>query len=81
MGGGGHYQPPLGKFVAPKIAGRGAAVAIGACYWFFLGYRIYQDGGHHFLHKHAWEDPRIIKYLDEVDAKYGTRLGLDNMHH
>jgi hypothetical protein len=79
--GGGAYIPPLGRFNPPSIKGKGFAVAIGACYWFFLGYRAYHDGGHHFLHKHAWEEPRIIKYLDEVDAKYGTRLGIDNMHH
>lgn len=67
-------------FVRPVVRGRSIAIAIGTVYWCFLGYRMYNDGGHHFLHHHAWDDPRVIKYLDSVDKKYpGSRLGLDNM--
>jgi hypothetical protein len=36
-------------FQPPKIKFRGVAAGIGAVYWFFLGYRIYHDGGHHFV--------------------------------
>ncbi|KAI8902166.1 hypothetical protein BC833DRAFT_616980 [Globomyces pollinis-pini] len=63
------------------IKGRGVTIAIGACYWFFLGNRIYQDGGHHFLHQHAWERPEVLAHLEKVDKKFGTRYALDNMHH
>jgi hypothetical protein len=65
----------------PMIKGRRLAQVIGACYWFFLGYRIYQDGGHYFLHKHSWEEPKVIEYLEKVDKKFGTRYAIDNMHH
>jgi hypothetical protein len=69
------------QFIAPVIKGRQAAKLIGATYFFFLGYRCYHDGGHHFLHQHPWEQPKHLEYLDKVDKKYGTRYGLDNMHH
>lgn len=51
-----------------------------ACAWFFVGYRIYHDGPHHFLGKHAWEEARVIKYLEEVDREFGSTLAVDNMH-
>ena len=40
--GGFGFQPPTIKY-------RGLAMGIGAVYWFFLGYRIYHDGGHHLV--------------------------------
>jgi hypothetical protein len=40
---------PSSGFIPPIIKGRKLAVAIGTCYWFFLGYRIYHDGPHHFV--------------------------------
>jgi hypothetical protein len=40
---------PYGPFVPPKIKGTRLAAAIGSVYWFFLGYRMYHDGGHHFV--------------------------------
>jgi hypothetical protein len=45
---GGPATKQLG-FQPPKIKFRGVAAGIGAVYWFFLGYRIYHDGGHHFV--------------------------------
>lgn len=83
----GHHHP--GKFVAPKVRGRGLATVWSAAAWFitvnhrfFIEYRIYQDGGHHFLHHHSWEEPAAIQYLEKLDAKYpGSKLSTANMHH
>ncbi|KAJ3325615.1 hypothetical protein HDV06_003433 [Boothiomyces sp. JEL0866] len=78
---GGQHLPVTGPFIPPKVKGRGFSIFLGAIFWSFMGYRIYKDGGHHFLHKHDWEHPRVIEHLEKVDKKYGTRYALDNMHH
>lgn len=57
------------------------AKVVGATGWFFLMYRFYHDGGHHFLGHHDWDDPEVVCYLESVDAKYpGSRLSVDNIH-
>lgn len=71
----------MAGFIAPVIKNQRFASAVGSLFWFYLGYRIYHDGGHAFLHKHAWEEPKHIEYLKKVDAKFGTHYATDNMHH
>jgi hypothetical protein len=78
--GGGHHHP--GKFVVPKVAGRGFVAVWSAAAWFFIQYRVYHDGGHHFLHHHAWDEPKVIEYLEKIDKKFpGSRLATQNIHH
>ncbi|KAJ3089236.1 hypothetical protein HK102_006847 [Quaeritorhiza haematococci] len=72
---------PFGGFVPPRIAGRWATKLGMSTVWFFLMYRFYVDGPHHFLHHHAWEEPEMIHYLEQVDKKWGTNLATANMHH
>ncbi|RKP03879.1 hypothetical protein CXG81DRAFT_23570 [Caulochytrium protostelioides] len=71
----GGYQPPK------HIPYARTATAIGAGCWFFILYMINKEGGHHFLGHHPWEEPRILAYMDKVDAKYGTQYATKNMHH
>ncbi len=33
------------------------------------------------LGHHAWDEPKVIRYLEQVDRKYGSTLSIDNMHH
>ncbi|KAL2913375.1 hypothetical protein HK105_207120 [Polyrhizophydium stewartii] len=77
----GGHAPLSREFVPPKIKGRFMTRIYGAVAVFFIGFRCYYEGGHHFLRKHAWEDPKVVAHLEKVDKKYGSRLALDNMHH
>lgn len=70
-----------GKMTFPAVKGVLGAKVIGGCFWFFIGYRIYHDGGHHFLHHHAWHDPKVVKYLENLDLKYGSNLASVESHH
>ncbi|KAI9003677.1 hypothetical protein HDU85_001111 [Gaertneriomyces sp. JEL0708] len=81
MGGGGHHFNPAKGFQPPKVSGVWFTKLMMAPVWFFCYYRMYHDGPHHFLHKHQWEEPKFIAYLEEVDKKYGTDLSTANMHH
>ncbi|KAJ3159261.1 hypothetical protein HDU86_001864 [Geranomyces michiganensis] len=82
MGGAHHHAPRVpGQFVAPHVHGRWGAKLMMVPVWFFVMYRTYHDGPHHFLHKHQWEEPKFIAHLEEVDKKFGTTYATDNMHH
>ncbi|KAJ8329858.1 hypothetical protein BDV3_004036 [Batrachochytrium dendrobatidis] len=76
-----HPTPYVRQFVPPKINGRFFTKVYGAACVFFIGFRIYHDGGHHFLNHHPWEEPKMIAYLEKVDKKYGSHLATSNMHH
>ncbi|KAJ3128653.1 hypothetical protein HK098_003860 [Nowakowskiella sp. JEL0407] len=71
----------FGNFTPPHVHGRWQTKLYMAPIWFFVMYRMYYDGGHHFFRHHSWDRPEIIAHLEEVDKKYGTRYALDNMHH
>jgi hypothetical protein len=43
----GHGKP--GEFHPPVVKGRWLAKALGATCWFFIFFRMYHDGGHHFV--------------------------------
>ncbi|TPX70162.1 hypothetical protein SpCBS45565_g01944 [Spizellomyces sp. 'palustris'] len=102
MAGHHHPKPPGLGFTAPRVRGVWATKLMMAPVWFFVYYRMYHDGPHHFvsnklklrevmgswerqwtylLHKHSWEEPKNIAYLEEVDKKYGTNYATANMHH
>ncbi|KAH6582043.1 hypothetical protein BASA60_002171 [Batrachochytrium salamandrivorans] len=85
MGGDGHHNhhpsPYVRQFVPPKIKGRLFTRLYMGTTVFFIGFRIYHDGGHHFLGHHPWQEPKMIAYLEKVDKKYGSSLAIDNMHH
>jgi hypothetical protein len=70
-----------GVFNPPHVRGRWLATALGATAFFWSFYRIYHDGGHHFMGHHPWEDEKVLQYLEKVDEKYGTRYSKDNLHH
>ncbi|KNC97682.1 uncharacterized protein SPPG_09445 [Spizellomyces punctatus DAOM BR117] len=81
MAGHHHPKPPGLGFTAPRVRGVWATKLMMAPVWFFVYYRMYHDGPHHFLHKHSWEEPKNIAYLEELDKKYGTNYATANMHH
>ncbi|KAL3894225.1 MAG: hypothetical protein SGCHY_005399 [Lobulomycetales sp.] len=67
---------------------------VGATFWFFLMYRMKEDGPHHFGHhvcffpvlvitpsQHPWDEPEVVEYLERVDKRFpGSRLSIDNIH-
>ncbi|KAJ3073807.1 hypothetical protein HDU98_000659 [Podochytrium sp. JEL0797] len=80
----GHHGAPFnphGPFVAPKVSGGFSTKVMMAGVWFFCLYRMKQDGPHHFLKHHSWEDPKMLAHLEKLDKKYGTNYATDNMHH
>lgn len=70
----------MARFAVPAVKGRGFATLFMASAWFFIEYRIYHDGPHHFLHHHAWHDERVLAHLKQVDERFGSSLATDNMH-
>eukprot|EP00842_Homolaphlyctis_polyrhiza_P001552 jgi/Hompol1/2398/HPOL_005983-RA len=80
----GHHAHPAStphNFVPPVIKGRNFTRVYGAVAVFFLAFRCYYEGGHHFLGHHSWTDPKVIAYLEKVDRRFGSSLATDNMHH
>ncbi|KAJ3385842.1 hypothetical protein HDU92_002827 [Lobulomyces angularis] len=72
-----HYR---GFVPPPRVKGRLFTKIFCAHLWFFLMYRMKEDGPHHFFGHHPWGEPEAIHYLEQVDKKYGTRLATDNQH-
>ena len=48
MGGSPHPMKP-GVFSPPAVRGRWLSTLLGTSCWFFIAYRMYHDGGHHFV--------------------------------
>ncbi|KAI8803627.1 hypothetical protein BJ742DRAFT_828251 [Cladochytrium replicatum] len=52
----GQSLPTYGPFKAPHVKGRWAASLYMAPVWFFLMYRVYYDGPHHFVCAFYFQD-------------------------
>ena len=84
MGGGHHATTPLydarkpfGGFQPPKVRTLPGRLLMGVAWcWIFLKFK--EDGSHHYLRHHSWQDAHMIEYLEKVDKKYGSKYSVQN---